>query len=286
MNSDFSAFVPDVHFELIAIKNLVSNQEYQRNLSLIHVQRTVNHFDLRQINPVKVSRREGLNYVFDGQHTVESIASVSGSRDTPTWCMVYDDLDYEVEADIFANQQKHTRPLNAYDVFKASIEAGKDDHIVIKKMVESYGLIVSSRWAPGCIGAANCLVKIYQKYGYHLLDRVIRLCVLTWEGDQTSLSANMLNAVARMVSTYGEDLKDEAFSECVGMYSAREISRSARERRAGSLGFAEALLAAYNKKAKPGLPWAKLYSGKLSGTVHAEEDDTSAFPPVRIASSV
>ena len=40
MNEDFSPYVPQVHFELIPIKNLVSNQEYQRNLSIKHVQRT------------------------------------------------------------------------------------------------------------------------------------------------------------------------------------------------------------------------------------------------------
>ena len=30
---DYSMFVPNVHFEQIPIKNLVSNQEYQRNIS-------------------------------------------------------------------------------------------------------------------------------------------------------------------------------------------------------------------------------------------------------------
>lgn len=29
----FEQYVPNVHFEQIPIKNLVSNQEYQRNLS-------------------------------------------------------------------------------------------------------------------------------------------------------------------------------------------------------------------------------------------------------------
>ena len=62
--NDYSAFVPKVYFEQIPIKNLVSNQEYQRNLSMSHVRRTTENFDLYQINPVKVSRREGINYVF------------------------------------------------------------------------------------------------------------------------------------------------------------------------------------------------------------------------------
>ena len=111
MEEDLSRFVPKVHFELLPIKNLVSSQTYQRNLSLSHIQRTVENFDLHQINPVKVSRRDGINYVFNGQHTIEVIAAVSGSRDTPVWCMIYDDMDYTIEADTFANQQKYIKPL-------------------------------------------------------------------------------------------------------------------------------------------------------------------------------
>ena len=46
----FEQYVPNVHFEQIPIKNLVSNQEYQRNLSQLHIKRTADHFDLYQIN--------------------------------------------------------------------------------------------------------------------------------------------------------------------------------------------------------------------------------------------
>ena len=118
---DFSIFIPKVHFELIPIKNLVSHQEYQRNLSLTHIERAAENFDIHQINPVKVSRRDGINYVFNGQHTVEIIALVSGSRDTPVWCMIYDELEYENEANIFANQMKYVKPLLPYEIFMATI---------------------------------------------------------------------------------------------------------------------------------------------------------------------
>ena len=109
---DYKEFVPDVHYELIPINQLVSNQDYQRNLSMIHVRKTAEQFNLYQINPVKVSRRDGVNFVFNGQHTIETVALVSGSRETPVWCMIYDDMDYRVEADVFANQQKCVKPLS------------------------------------------------------------------------------------------------------------------------------------------------------------------------------
>src|SRR5574344_910041 len=129
---DYSAYVPNVHFEQIPIKNLVSNQEYQRNLSQSHIERAAAAFDLYQINPVKVSRRDGINYVFNGQHTIEIVAAVSGSRETPVWCMIYDDLSYEHEADIFANQQRFVKQLLPYEIFMANIEAGSDQQLIIR----------------------------------------------------------------------------------------------------------------------------------------------------------
>ena len=145
---DYSMFVPNVHFEQIPIKNLVSNQEYQRSLSQAHIVRAAENFDLYQINPVKVSRRDGVNYVFNGQHTIEIVALVSGSRDTPVWCMIYDDLSYQHEADIFANQMKFVKPLKPCETFKANVEAGAETQLIIKNLVESYGLSIASSPLP------------------------------------------------------------------------------------------------------------------------------------------
>ena len=164
--NNLEQYVPQVHFEQIPIKNLVSNQEYQRNLSLAHIQRAAENFDLYQINPVKVSRRDGINYVFNGQHTIEIVALVSGSRETPVWCMVYDELCYEHEADIFANQMKFVKPLSAYEIFIANIEAGNDQQILIKTLVESFGLQIGSKKAPKVINAVSTLEAVFEKYGY------------------------------------------------------------------------------------------------------------------------
>lgn len=58
MQEDFNPFVPNVRFEKIPIRMLVSNQDYQRNLSQSHVTRTADNFDLYQINPVRGSFKE------------------------------------------------------------------------------------------------------------------------------------------------------------------------------------------------------------------------------------
>ena len=262
VEDNMSLFVPNVHYELIPIKNLVSNQEYQRNLSQRHVQKAAANFDIYQINPVKVSRRDGINYVFNGQHTIEIVALVSGSRETPVWCMIYDDLNYTREADIFANQMKYTKPLLPYEIFMANIEAGSDKQLIIKELVESYNLEITSTAVPGGICAVSTLENIYDKYGYHCLDRVLRLCVGTWEGADQSFSANMLNGIARVINAYGDSVKDVLFKERLGRISVKELARNARDRRVGSLGYAEAMVINYNKKNHSCLPMEKLYIHK------------------------
>ena len=259
---EYKDFVPNVHYELIPIKQLVSNQEYQRTLSMQHVQKTAEHFDLYQINPVKVSRRDGINYVFNGQHTVEVVALVSGSRDTPVWCMIYDDMDYKVEADVFANQQKCVKPLTPYEIFMANIEAENELQTAIKSLVESYGLTIGKGKGQGMVCAVSSLEQIYKKYGFHVLDRSLRLCVGSWEGDANSLCAGMLKGIAKLIVAFGEEIRDDVFKEKVGAKTAREICRLAKERKAGATGYAEAMLIAYNYKTRKGLDWAYLYTGK------------------------
>lgn len=263
--------IPDVSFELIPIKNLVSNQDYQRMLSESHIRRALEDFDVYQINPVKVSRRGGVNYVFDGQHTIEIVAAESGSRETPVWCMIYDDLMYKEEAHIFADQQKNVKKLTPYETFIAHVEAGDAKQSMIKTIVESYGLFVTMKQKPNSITAVTALEWIYDKYGQGILDSTIRLAIATWEGEQYSLSGSMLKGVARILATYGESINEEIFREKVGRMSVKQIVRTAKERHPGHLGYSEALMLAYNNKNKHRLSMRALY-GKKANLYEVEEE--------------
>lgn len=241
-------YLPKVTFEAIPIRDLVSDQEYQRNLSERHVRRAVADFDIHQINPVKVSRRDGVNYVFNGQHTMEIVAAISGSRDTPVWCMVYDDLDYRNEANVFANQQKYVKGLTPYEIFMANIEASNDKELLIKDLVESYHLRIVPSSQDGGICAVSALEFIYDRCGYEILSRTLRLSIGAWEGSQQSLGASVLKGIARVLAVYGEEVKDDIFVEKLGNLSIREIIRTAKERKGGMCGYAEAILLGYNNQ--------------------------------------
>ena len=254
--------IPDVSFELIPIKNLVSNQDYQRPLSESHIRKALEEFDVYQINPVKVSRRDGINYVFDGQHTIEIVASESGSRETPVGCMIYDDLKYTEEAHIFADQQKHVKNLVPYETFIAHIEAGDEKQKMIEATVKSYGLNITNSQAINGICAISTLEKIYDRYGQKILDSTLRLAIATWEGETNSLSGNVLMGIAKIIVAYGDSLREDVFKDHVGKMSVKSIIRTARERRPGALGYSEAMMLAYNAKNKYHLSLKTLYGGK------------------------
>lgn len=257
---EYRDFVPNVEYRLIPICDLVSNQEYQRKLSMIHVKKACENFDVNQINPVKVSRRNGINYVFNGQHTAEIIAMKSGSRETPVWCMVFEDLEYTDEADIFANQMKNVKPLSPIEIFHAKCEAGDDRSLLIRDLVESYDMKIAPAPLPGNIMAIGALESIYDKQGYDVLDRVLSLIIMTWEGDQKSFSANIFYAITRLVVAYKDELKDEIFKEKLGCVPIKELTRKAKELRTGSLGFTEAMVLFYNKKLRTPLEWNQMYA--------------------------
>ena len=258
---DFSKFVPQVHFEQIPINNLVSNQEYQRSVYMKHVARAAEHFDLYQINPVKVSRRNGINYVFNGQHTIEIVALVSGSRETPVWCMVYDDLVYEHEADIFANQMKYVKTLTPYEIFVANIEAGNEKQLLIRDLVVHKLFNIHSV-------CRSCKLRS---------DHVLNLLAATWEGATDSFSSSMLNGVAKLLTAYGNEIKDDIFKEKLCTVSLKEITRSARERHSGALGYAETMVLYYNKKNRYPLHWDKLYDRK-KGARKKDKEPSESFP--------
>jgi len=90
----------------------------------------------------------------------------------------------------------------------------------------------------------------------------------------------MLKGIALLVNAYGDELRNDVFKDKLGGISAKEIIRLAKERRMGSMGYAEAMLAEYNKKMKYGLSWIKLHSKnekKKANSLIADDEEETPF---------
>ncbi|MDR2978270.1 MAG: hypothetical protein LBU56_02470 [Rickettsiales bacterium] len=250
--ADFEAFLSRFELQMIAIKNLVVDERYQRKLSMAHVMKIVNNFDPFQVNAVKVNKRDGVNYVVDGNHTKEAIAILTDSRETHIWCMVYFDLDFKGEARVFAEQKNCVRRLTPFDLYKAGVQAEKRELLVIKSLLDGYKLNVGKGYKNGSINAVSSLLYIHKKFGFQVLERTIKLCISTWGGDELALSFAPLRGVALMLVAYGEDIDNNKFREKLCGRSPKSIVGRAKDRDGGSMGFALELLCEYNKKINVG----------------------------------
>ena len=106
-----------------------------------------------------------------------------------------------------------------------------------------------------------------------MLNRVLSLIIMTWEGEQKSFSANIMNGLARFLYAFDDKINETAFKEKLGSISVKALAKTAKERRAGSLGYAEAMLIFYNKRLKNPLPWEGLYTTKVGKKKKVADSD-------------
>jgi len=82
-------------FELIQIKDLVADHMCQKkSASASQNRRFLRNFDSCFAAPIKVVRRNGVNFIINGQATVAAIAYIIGSLKIPVWCEIYDDIEF------------------------------------------------------------------------------------------------------------------------------------------------------------------------------------------------
>ena len=139
--------------------------------------------------------------MFEGQHTIEALALVSDFRDTLVWGMIYDHLCYEHGANIFAEQQKHPCAIASFDTFNSHLESEGEKHMLIRDLVYSYNLELSTlKKRHGTICAIAALENIFDRYGYHVWTR---FCACwSWKGEISTLFVNTLNAVVCLIAAY------------------------------------------------------------------------------------
>jgi len=98
----------------------------------------------------------------------------------------------------------------------------------------------------------------------------LRLIIGAWEGDCNSFSGSIMKAVAKLVVVYKNVLDDEIFKEKLGAVSLKTLARTAKERRPGMMGYAEAMVIEYNGKKKNNVH--RLRIGKLYEKEGTDDD--------------
>ncbi len=106
---------------------LESSIGYQRRLDPDRVQRIVDNFDPRVVNPLKVSARDGHFYVFDGAHTLAALKQIHKFDNFMVQCMLFHGLTFEDEAYLFSLQRGESKEVATGERLRAQFLAKRPD---------------------------------------------------------------------------------------------------------------------------------------------------------------
>ncbi|MFJ8573583.1 DUF6551 family protein [[Kitasatospora] papulosa] len=145
-----------------------------------------------------VSKREdGKYYLIDGQHST----AVAVEKEGPEFlrdCMVYENLDAEMEAKLFLSANRDRKPVKPYDNFRVAITASDPLATRVQDEVKSCGLEVAAGTSPNRVGAVQALMAIGAKRE-GLVPKVLQTAEQAWGRDATSWDNIMLRALGVVI---------------------------------------------------------------------------------------
>ena len=239
----------------LSTARLTSGLPYQRTVEEKDVDRLIEEWDDRLLEPLIVSFRDGKFYLIDGQHRLSALRKMNGNRDVMVLCKVFNGMTYSDEAKLCYQLDKSKRRLSLAQSTNALVESGSDAETEdIRRLIHEAGF----SWALGKaregdheIVVTRAIINAYQELGAATFARMLSLLEACWHGDPHSLNAAMISGMTVFLKTYGLDLNDDSFSNRMAAVDPQEIVRRSKTDFSTSnkgLRVARVLLEKYNKQ--------------------------------------
>lgn len=213
----------------LSTEQLNSGLAYQRSVEPKAIDELIQNWDLRQLEPINVSLRDGKFNVLDGRHRITSMKKMAGGQEVIVPCRIFTGLSYEDEAELYALLDKSRRRLSMREPTNAEIESGANAELIeIRRLAEENGFtwtMGEPTGAPDEIGAVRALISAYRLLGGAAFSRMLYLLAGTWHGSPRSLKAGMISGMALFLKTYETEVNDRAFIQRLSETEPDEIIR-------------------------------------------------------------
>ena len=227
---------------------LESDVSYQRPIDMKRVERIVENFDSRLVNPVKVSFRDGHYYVFDGAHTLAALNEVNKYKNFMVSVMLFHGLTYEDEAYLFALQRGESKEVAAAYRIRALILSNNENAADFRKRTQDAGFrLAPSHSAATC--SIACVEKLWRVYEAdpQLYSHTLALLMECWHGEKWSLASNIIGGMAMFLQVYGGEYKRDRFLKNVGGADLTALNKNKTDNPKKDYCYAFAMMKLYNK---------------------------------------
>lgn len=177
---------------------------------------------------------------------------MANDSDVTVLCLVYYDLTYEKEAELYYKLDRAKGQLRSGHAIKALLESGTDPEIIdINRRIEEAGFVWALDEPTGEayeIEATRSLMNAYRFLGGEAFSRLLALLASTWHGTPHSLRASIFSGLALFLKTYETEIDDHAFVRYLSVIEPDEIIRLSKIEYSLTMRLARIIWDKYNSR--------------------------------------
>ncbi len=225
---------------------------YQRKLDDKRVGEIVREFNGDTFNEPKVSYRDGVYWVFDGQHSIAAWRQLHDGEDKLVTCKVYKGMTWLEECEAFMRQNGIKKDPTTNQKLRAANNARYPDVMDMVAKAKLCGFIVDFEMSktPTRIVATGALYRAYKTIGPDAFLDMLTTIREAWYGDMDAISQQIISGMAQIFKKYYGNFRPSEMALSLKRVSPAEIIRNGKQYSTRSNTYAHEIVRQYNKKRK------------------------------------
>lgn len=163
-----------------------------------HVDFFMSHMDLNALGFPCLNLRDGVYWIFDGQHRIEALKRMNFEA---LECRVFENLSDADMASMFLNVNTG-KAVDTFSKFSNACAAGYKPENDVRRAIESQGLRVSRETGDNCVGAIASCLRVYHAHGDVVLGKALRVLRDAYDGAPKSFEGNAIHALGLVFARY------------------------------------------------------------------------------------
>lgn len=248
----FKTEIKSINSKFIFVDN-----DYQRTLRPNDVKKIVKDFNPNVVRKPRVSYRGGKYWVFNGQHTIAALKEMNDGKDLMIDCEVYYGMTKRDEAELFGNQDGHTRRITTGEYLNSFDIAGNSDVTDFRLLVQSEGFICDFKNSWAGDGRLVCFKAAYGIYeqigGPERLREILQIIKGAWGMSADGLRGQIVSGLNIVLRDNADSYDKKRMIDKLSHVSPIKIFRDGQaQQKGGNKRFAVEIARIYNSGLKKG----------------------------------
>lgn len=189
---------------LVSPRWLDKDADYQREFDQEWAQKIARGWDNSLCRPINIRLRDGLLFITNGQHTAEA-AHLAGVEKVLV-VINNGSPSRRNEAREFVNFQTRVKRMRPYDTYRASLVAGDEDALIVRKVTNDLEITVASRQGedPFVLTSITAARQIAEDFGEDGLRDALEVAMV-WS-DHNRFRADLLKGIADALDSRDKEI--------------------------------------------------------------------------------